>query len=399
MPVAFSTAYYALVDLAAVRAGQSLLVHAATGGVGMAAVQLARHSGVEVFVTASRGKWDTLRDMGFDEDHIADSRSLEFEAKFLAATGGRGVDVVLNSLAGDFVDASLRLLPRGGCFIEMGKTDIRDAQTVAEQQPAVRYRAFDLLEADPQRIEQMLAELLRLFEAQALHPLPVKTWDVRCAAGAYRFLSQARHIGKLVLTMPTASFGAGTVLITGGTGMAGAVLARHVVGRYGVRHVVLASRGGDRAEGVGELVAELSEAGARVQVVACDVADRAAVAGLLAGLPEQYPLTAVIHAAGVLDDAVIGSLSAERIDAVLAPKVDGAWNLHELTRDLDLSAFVLCSSVAGVAGAPGQGNYAAGNAFLDGLAAHRRASGLAGISLAWGWWAQASGMTGHSGWS
>ncbi len=394
VPVAFLTAFYALVNLAAVRPGESLLVHAATGGVGMAAVQLARQTGLEVFVTASSGKWDTLRDMGFDEDHIGDSRTLEFEEKFLAATAGRGVDVVLNSLAGESVDASLRLLPRGGRFIEMGKTDIRDAQAIAEQHPGVRYQAFDLLEAEPQRIEQMLAELMRLFEAQTLHRLPVKTWDVRCAPAAYRFLSQARHIGKLVLTMP-GSFGAGSVLITGGTGMAGAVLARHVVGRYGVGHVVLASRGGDRAEGVAELVAELSEGGVDVRVVACDVADRAAVAGLLAGLPERYPLTAVIHAAGVLDDAVIGSLTAERVDAVLAPKVDGAWNLHELTRDLDLSAFVLCSSVAGVTGAPGQGNYAAGNAFLDGLAAYRRAGGLPGISLAWGWWAQASGMTGH----
>jgi len=396
VPVAFLTSFYALVNLAAVRPGESLLVHAATGGVGMAAVQLARQRGLEVFVTASSGKWDTLRDMGFDEDHIGDSRTLEFEEKFLAATAGRGVDVVLNALAGDFVDASLRLLPRGGRFIEMGKTDIRDAQAIAEQHPGVRYQAFDLLEADPQRIEQMLAELMRLFETQTLVRLPVKTWDVRCAPAAYRFLSQARHIGKLVLTM-SGSFGSGSVLITGGTGMAGAVLARHVVGRYGVRNVVLASRGGDRAEGVGELVAELSEAGVRVQVVACDVTDRAAVAGLLAGLPEQYPLSAVIHAAGVLDDAVVGSLTAERMDVVLAPKVDGAWNLHELTRDLDLSAFVLCSSVAGVAGAPGQGNYAAGNAFLDGLAAYRRAGGLPGISLAWGWWAQASGMTGHLG--
>jgi len=397
VPVAFLTASYALADLAAVQAGQSLLVHAATGGVGMAAVQLARHKGLEVFVTASRGKWDTLRDLGFDEGHIADSRTLEFEEKFLAATAGRGVDVVLNSLAGDFVDASLRLLPHGGRFIEMGKTDIRDAQAIADQHPGVRYQAFDLLEADPQRIKQMLDELMRLFEAQRLHRLPVKTWDVRCAPAAYRFLSQARHIGKLVLTMPDGLFGLGTVLITGGTGMAGAVLAGHVVGRYGVRRVVLASRGGDRAEGVGELVARLSEAGAQVQVVACDVADREAVVGLLAGLPERYPLTAVIHAAGVLDDAVVGSLSAERMDAVLAPKVDGAWNLHELTRDLDLSAFVLCSSVAGVTGAPGQGNYAAGNAFLDGLAAYRQAGGLPGISVAWGWWAQASAMTGHLG--
>ena len=135
VPVVFLTAYYALAVLAGVRAGESVLVHAATGGVGMAAVQLARHWGLEVFATASRGKWDTLRAMGFDEDHIADSRTLEFEEKFLSTTGGAGVDVVVNSLAGEFVDASLRLLPRGGRFIEMGKTDLRDAQIVAKPIP------------------------------------------------------------------------------------------------------------------------------------------------------------------------------------------------------------------------------------------------------------------------
>jgi acyl transferase domain-containing protein/NADPH:quinone reductase-like Zn-dependent oxidoreductase/NADP-dependent 3-hydroxy acid dehydrogenase YdfG len=396
----FLTAYYGLADLAGVRAGESVLIHAATGGVGMAAVQLARQWGVEAFVTASRGKWDTLRAMGFDEDHIGDSRTPEFEEKFLSATGGRGVDVVLNSLAGEFVDASLRLLPRGGRFIEMGKTDIRDPQVIAQTHSGVLYRAFDLAEAGPQRIEQMLAELSGLFDTHTVHQLPVTTWDIRHTPHALRFVSQARHIGKVVLTMSdqtSDAMGAGTVLITGGTGMAGAVLARHVVHRYGVGHVVLTSRRGDRAEGAGELVAELTQAGAEVQVVACDVADRDAAAALLAGLPAQYPpLTGVIHAAGVIDDAVITSLTPDRIDTVLAAKVDAVWNLHELTRDLNLSMFVMVSSLAGTVGSPAQGNYAAANAFLDGLAIHRRAAGLPAVSMAWGSWEQAPTRMSHS---
>jgi polyketide synthase 1/15 len=399
VPVVFLTALYGLADLAAIRAGESVLVHAATGGVGMAAVQLARLWGAEVFVTASRGKWDTLRAMGFDADHIGDSRTLEFEEKFLSVTEGRGVDVVLNSLAGEFVDASLRSLAQGGRFIEMGKTDIRDAQAVATQYPDVRYRAFDLAEAGPQRIKAMLSELRELFDAQVLQKLPVTTWDVRCAAQAYRFISQARHVGKVVLTMPSApadQLAEGTVLITGATGMVGAVLARHVVSSYGVRHLVLASRRGNRAEGATELAAELARAGAQVQVLACDVADRNAVAELLTQLAGRCPpLRGVIHAAGVLDDAVITSLTPDRVATVLRAKVDAAWNLHELTRDLDLSMFVLCSSIAATVGAPGQGNYAAANAFLDGLATHRQAAGLPGISLAWGLWEQPSAMTAH----
>ncbi|MGA7051773.1 MAG: type I polyketide synthase [Mycobacterium sp.] len=397
----FLTAYYGLADLAGVRAGESVLIHAATGGVGMAAVQLARQWGVEAFVTASRDKWDTLRAMGFDEDHIADSRTLEFAEKFLSATGGRGVDVVLNSLAGEFVDASLRLLPGRGRFIEMGKADIRDPQVIAQTHSGVLYRAFDLAEAGPQRIEQMLAELSRLFDSHAVHQLPVTTWDIRYAPHALRFVSQARHIGKVVLTMPdqtSDALGAGTVLITGGTGMAGAVLARHVVHRYGVGHLVLISRRGDRAEGAGELVAELTQAGVEVQVVACDVADRDAVAALLAALPAQFPpLTGVIHAAGVIDDAAITSLTPDRIDTVLAAKVDAAWNLHELTRDLDLSMFVMFSSLASTMGSAGQGNYAAANAFLDGLATHRRAAGLPATSMAWGFWEPAPTRMSHSG--
>ncbi|MEB3981853.1 type I polyketide synthase [Mycobacterium sp. 663a-19] len=406
VPVVFLTALYGLSVLAGVTAGQKVLVHAGTGGVGMAAVQLARHWGAEVFVTASRGKWDTLRAMGFDDDHIGDSRTLEFEQKFLATTGGAGVDVVLNSLAGEFIDASLRLLAGGGHFIEMGKTDLRDPQAVAAGHPGVKYRAFDLMEAGPDRTAAMLAELMALFADGTLKPLPVKAFDVRCASSAYRFVSQARHVGKVVLTLPDGPGNAvlagsggglagGSVVITGGTGMAGSALAGHLVARYGVGHVVLASRSGAGGEGVAELVARLEGAGARVSVVACDVADRGQVAALIAGLPDEYPLRGVFHAAGVLDDGLIGSLTRERVDAVLRAKVDGAWNLHELTRGLDVSAFVLFSSMAGIVGTPGQGNYAAANSFLDGLAAHRRAQGLAGLSVAWGLWEQASAMTRH----
>ncbi|MBZ4627551.1 SDR family NAD(P)-dependent oxidoreductase, partial [Mycobacterium avium subsp. hominissuis] len=389
----FTTAYMAFIHLADVKPGQRVLVHAAAGGVGMAAVQLARHLGLEVFATASRGKWDTLRAMGFDDDHIGDSRTLEFEDKFRSATGGAGMDVVLDSLAGEFVDASLRLVAPGGVFLEMGKTDIRDPGVVAREYPGVRYRAFDLFEPGRPRMHQWMVELAGLFDAGVLNPLPVTTFDIRRGRAALRYLSQARHIGKVVMTVPGA-LSAGTVLITGGTGMAGSTLARHLVTGHGVRDLALLSRTGPDAPGAAELVAELEAAGARVQVIACDAADRAALAGVIAGISAQRPLSGVIHAAGVLDDAMVTSLTPERIDAVLRAKVDAAWNLHELTRDMNLSAFVMFSSMAGLVGSSGQGNYAAANSFLDALAAHRRAHGLPAISLAWGLWDQASAMTG-----
>jgi polyketide synthase 12 len=360
-------------------------------------VQLARHFGLEVFATASRGKWETLRAMGFDEDHIGDSRTLEFEDKFRAVVGDRGMDVVLDSLAGDFVDASLRLVAPGGVFLEMGKTDIRNPGVVADEHPRVRYRAFDLFEAGADHIERMLTDLSTMFADATLRPLPLTAFDVRRAGAALRYLSQARHTGKVVLTLPFGPggpLGAGTVMITGGTGMAGSALARHVVNQHGVRQLMLVSRRGPDAPGAAELIAELSAAGAQVRAVACDAADREALAKVIADVSVQHPLSAVIHTAGVLDDAVVTSLTPERVDAVLRSKVDTAWNLHELTRELSISAFVMFSSMAGLVGSSGQANYAAANSFLDALAVHRRARGLPAMSLAWGLWDRASNMTG-----
>jgi NAD(P)-dependent dehydrogenase (short-subunit alcohol dehydrogenase family)/acyl carrier protein len=199
--------------------------------------------------------------------------------------------------------------------------------------------------------------------------------------------------GTVPGSMPVAFDPNGVVLITGGTGMAGAVLARHVVAAHGVRRLLLVSRRGIAAEGAEKLVAELTALGALVTVAACDVADRDALAQLLARTLELSPLSGVIHAAGIIDDTTVAAMTPDQIDTVLRAKTDGAWNLHELTRDLDVPVFVMFSSMAGVLGLAGQGNYAAANAFLDGLAAHRRAQGLSAMSLAWGLWSETSGMT------
>ncbi|SPF07455.1 Beta-ketoacyl-acyl-carrier-protein synthase I [Streptomyces sp. MA5143a] len=393
-PVAYLTAWYGLCDLGGVGPGSKVLVHAGAGGVGSAAVQLARHLGAEVYATASRPKWDALRAAGLDTEHIADSRDTGFRERFLAHTDGAGMDVVLNCLAGEFTDASLELLPRGGRFVDIGKTDPRDPERVAADHPGVRYRAFDLGDAGPDRIREMLTDLSALFADRVLVPPPVTTWDVHRAPEAFRAVAQARLVGKAVLTFAAGLAGGGTVLVTGGTGTLGARVARHLVVRHGVRRLVLTSRSGPSAPGAAALRDELAAVGAEVDIAACDVGDRAHITALLDRLAaEGHTLTGVVHCAGTVDDGVLTSLTPDRVGRVLHAKAHGARHLHDLTRGLDLSFFVLFSSASATFGAAGQANYCAANACLDALAERRAAAGLPGVSIAWGLWEEASGMT------
>ncbi|MFJ6759274.1 SDR family NAD(P)-dependent oxidoreductase [Streptomyces sp. NPDC091273] len=395
VPVTYLTAYYGLVDLAGLRAGESVLVHAGAGGVGTAAIQIARHLGAEVYSTASPAKWDALRGAGVADGRIASSRTLDFEEAFLGATGGAGVDVVLNSLAGEFADASLRLLPRGGRFLEMGKTDRRDAAEVADAHPGVTYRTYDVRDPGPDRIQEIFTDLLGLFERGALQAPPVAAWDLRRAPDAFRHLSEARHIGKVVLDLADENERWDTtraVLITGGLGWLGRLAARHLVAEHGIRQLVLMGRGLP-GEDAARDIAELRALGADVRTVPCDAADRAALAAALDGLAgDGVRLGGVVHAAGVLDDGLLTSLTAESLERTLRPKVDAALNLHALTEPLGLDAFVVFSSLAGTLSSPGQAGYAAGNAFLDGLMEYRRSVGRPGVSVVWGLWEGAGGM-------
>ncbi|MPY98080.1 MAG: amino acid adenylation domain-containing protein [Actinophytocola sp.] len=397
IPTAFCTADYALNHAARLAPGERVLIHAATGGVGLAAVQLAQRAGAEIFATAgSPEKRAYLTSLGIE--HVLDSRSLEFVEEILDRTGGEGVDVVLNALAGDAIRAGLSILRPYGRFVEIGKRDLY-ADTRIGLLPFRRnlsFHTFDLAQMcvdRPTVVERMLADAVTRISAEELRGLPVREFDIADAPDALRFMAQAKHIGKLVLTVERADYpvcapSLGTLfrpdaayLITGGLGGVGLALANWMVGR-GARHLVLMSRSGVPADEDVAALRALRESSASVVIERGDVSSEDDVRQVLRGLRlGPAPLRGIVHGAMVLDD---GPLAEQRHRRVLAPKVAGAWHLHRQTLDDELDYFVLFSSLSSLIGTQTQGNYAAANAFLDGLAAYRRAHGRVGLAINWG---------------
>ncbi|MFD4836747.1 SDR family NAD(P)-dependent oxidoreductase [Achromobacter sp. NPDC058515] len=409
IPSTFFTVYYALHHLARLAPGEKVLIHGAAGGVGIAAIQYAQWLGAEIYATAGSGeKRDFLRMMGVA--HVFDSRSLSYADEIRALTEGRGVDVVLNSLSGEAIRRNLDVLAPFGRFLELGKRDFYEDTRIGLRpfRNNISYFGIDadqLLSARPELARSLYAQMMELFRDGALHPLPQRCFEARDVVDAFRYMQQSRQIGKIVVTyrngLPedaapparqTLALAAdGSYLVSGGLSGFGLRTAQWLAGK-GARHLVLAGRSGLASDEASAAVEALRARGVQVMAEACDVADAQAVEALLARARAAFPpLRGVVHAAAVIEDGLAAGASADRIARVLAPKMQGAAVLHELTRDDPLDLFVLFSSATTLFGNPGQSAYVAANAWMESLARQRQSLGLPVACARWG----AIGDTGY----
>ncbi|MGG7519392.1 SDR family NAD(P)-dependent oxidoreductase [Allorhizobium undicola] len=401
IPVVFLTAYYAMHELGRIRAGETILIHGAAGGVGLAALQVAKHFGATVIATAgTREKRAFLETLG--ADHVFDSRSLGFVEDVRRVTGGEGVDLVLNSLFGEAMEKSLSLVKPFGRFLELGKRDYY-ADSKIGLRPFRRNISYFGIDADQLLVFQqdlsrrLLGEIGRLFEEGVFTPLPFRAFEHDEIGDAFRLMQNAGHIGKIVVLPPVAGHDSvvarvasgrkvdpdGMHLVVGGIGGFGLATADLLV-QQGARHVALSTRRGVADEDTKAAVARWAELGVTAHIHACDVTKVAEVEALLARLRGIAPLKTVIHAAMVLDDAFLSNLNRERNRPVIDVKAAGATLLDRLTRQDRLDNFILFSSVTTLVGSPGQGNYVAANGFLEGLARSRRAQGLPALAVGFG---------------
>ncbi|WP_163865693.1 type I polyketide synthase [Myxococcus eversor] len=398
--IVFMTVYHALVRVARLRRGERILIHGATGGIGLAAIEVARWCGADIIATAgSDEKRQYLREHGLT--HVSSSRDVSFADDVHAWTGGRGVDVVLNFMPGEVMTRSLGCLAPFGRFIELGKASF-------EQDELLRLRPFNenlmyaavdfdrLLDCRPEEVRELYQEVLQRFEEGSFHPLPSRSWPASQVEEAFRTMARGKHIGKVCISLkdpalrvlPPARherlFADGTYLVTGGLGGFGLEVARWLV-EQGARHLVLVSRRGASSEEAREALAAWSTRGVTVLAVSADVARYEDLEQVFTRLrAELPPLRGVFHCAVALDDKPLERLDRASLDRVMAAKAQGAWNLHLLTRASPLNHLILFSSISSLIGNAGQGSYVAATAFLDQLAVYRRQQGLAATALQWG---------------
>jgi NADPH:quinone reductase-like Zn-dependent oxidoreductase/acyl carrier protein len=413
IPTAFLTAWYALVHLAHLAPGESVLIHGAAGGVGIAAIQIAKLKGATVFGTAGSVRKRRMLEM-LGVDHVLNSRSLDFADQVMNLTDGIGVDVVLNSLAGEAITKSLQCLRPFGRFLEIGKRDLY-ANSRIGLRPFRNNLSYFGIDADTLLIERadlahtVFQEVMDHFATGDLRPLPFQSVPIARASEAFRAMQQSRHIGKLVVSMQiddpsstsivhsrSAVKSDGTYLVTGGLGGFGLATAKWLV-EQGATSLALLGRRGPVTEEAIAGIAELERAGATVRGFATDIADAASLNETLELIrASMSPLIGVIHSAAVIEDAPILQIGSAQLTRVLTPKVLGAWNLHKATLHDPISMFVLYSSSSSVVGNPGQGAYVAGNLYLDSLAEYRRSLGLPGLAIGWGAIKDAGFLTRHT---
>ncbi|MTI08095.1 SDR family NAD(P)-dependent oxidoreductase [Roseibium denhamense] len=399
IPVTFLTAYYALVHLAGLAKGETVLIHGGAGGVGLAALQIAKWRGAKIIATAgSEDKRNTLKLLGADV--VLDSRSLAFVDEIMRLTGGDGVDVVLNSLFGEAMERSIEVLKPFGRFCELGKRDYYGNTRIGLRpfRQNLTYFGIDadqLLTRQPQLAEELFVKLVALFEDGTLQPLPHRAFEASEVVDAFRLMQQAGHIGKIVLRPPGVPVDVpvkteleldakAAYVIAGGFGGFGIALL-HRLADHGARHLAVLSRRGAGTEEAQEAIAKLAERGVTVHGLSCDITSEEAVKAALAVVrSNRLPIKGIFHTAMVLNDVLIANMDHEGLTSVLAPKIRGAELLDRLTQDDPLDHFVLYSSATTLVGNPGQANYVAANGYLEALARKRRAQGRPALSVAWG---------------
>jgi acyl transferase domain-containing protein/acyl carrier protein len=391
IPAAALTARLAF-DWAQLNPGDRVLIHAASGGVGLAAIQMAQQQDAIVFATASTYKRATLRKLGVQ--YVYDSRSTDFADQILADTDGAGVDVVLNSLTNEgFIEATVRATAHNGRFAEIAKRDIWTQAQMTAARPDIAYEivALDTVTfREPERIRGLLSEVSEGLGKREWTPLPAEIYPLTEAKTAFRRMQQARHIGKIVLQMPNRLHPRSdrSYLITGGLGAIGLHMASYLA-QLGAGDIVLTSRREPDADARRAIEEITDRYKCRIHTFAADVGDESELTNLLERIrAELPPLAGVAHLAGVLDDALLSQQNLERFRTTLAPKAFGASYLDRLTRDDDLDFFIVSSSVSSLFGSPGQANYSTANALLDGLVADRKAHGLPATGINFGPWAQ-----------